>query len=329
MDVVRWRRVVIGLALVVTTVTAGAVHGYHVSAHPQVVDDAVVIESVFLMADGFLVVHADNDGRPGRVLGHVPVGMGSHTVVDVPLEAGVTIPQTSVTLWAVLHRDADGDGTFDPGRDDPIRTFGSIAGTTVAVRRGSHPVAVAAPGQLDRPSSGSVVIRRVELAEHGYLVVHDLENGSTGRVVGATPLSPGTHDNVTVDLSPAFVANQSGPFDLRAVVYHEDGDEDEDEDEDGEGEFDPSSDRPVTVGSMTVSSRISVRPVADDATTTGSGANTTGMVVTPTPSPETSIGMDPPDDGERPLPTPGFGPIVTLVAIGLGTTALPVVRRRR
>jgi hypothetical protein len=77
-----------------------------------------------LGSEGWLVISADDEGRPGDVLGHVKMpatGFDSSVEVtlDEPLqpEGGVR----EVQLWATVHRDGSPDGEFQwPGNDRPL-----------------------------------------------------------------------------------------------------------------------------------------------------------------------------------------------------------------
>lgn len=75
-------------------------------------------------ADGFVVVHLDEDGAPGPVLGHAAVPEGTSTDVRVPLDETLT---SDVTVWPMLHVDAGMLGTYEfPGADAPVIVDGSV-----------------------------------------------------------------------------------------------------------------------------------------------------------------------------------------------------------
>ncbi len=246
------RRIALAVAvaglLVVGGIALAGVHGNHVNVDAQVTGDGrVVVESYFSTPGGFVVVRADDGGEPGRVLGHAEAPQGRWNDVTVPVDGGDLPSEGSTTLWAVLHRD-DGDGEFDPDDDPPIEGFGAVAGSQFRVRTGPAPVSVVAATQGDRRSNGSVVLDRVELASPGHVVVHADDRGDLGRVVGYVPLEPGTHQDVRVALNASHFREQSTSFELRAVVYADDGD----------CAFDPDDDRPVTVGDDPVATHLTV-----------------------------------------------------------------------
>lgn len=82
--------------------------------------DEVTIEG----GGGFVVVHLDDGGSPGEVLGHVEVPEGTSTDVTVTLDSPV---EEDVTLWPMLHFDAGEVGTYEfPGPDGPVVVDGDV-----------------------------------------------------------------------------------------------------------------------------------------------------------------------------------------------------------
>jgi plastocyanin len=92
-------------------------------ADQPLLDGKVTIEKVVSNGPGWLVVHADNDGAPGPVLGHTAVADGENTHVVVELAA----EGRTQTLYAMLHMDAGTAGTYEfPGPDGPVSVNGSV-----------------------------------------------------------------------------------------------------------------------------------------------------------------------------------------------------------
>lgn len=76
--------------------------------------DEVTIEG----ASGFVVVHLDDEGAPGEVLGNAEIPEGTSTDVTVTLDSPV---DDDVTLWPMLHFDAGEVGAYEfPGADGPV-----------------------------------------------------------------------------------------------------------------------------------------------------------------------------------------------------------------
>lgn len=80
-------------------------------------NNEIVVNSASITDDGWVVVHAMTDGRPGAVLGYTSLLKG--TGADIK----VTIDKTKVTpnLTAMLHYDRGEKGVFEfPGADGPV-----------------------------------------------------------------------------------------------------------------------------------------------------------------------------------------------------------------
>lgn len=78
--------------------------------------NVVYISSVQLAAPGWVVIHKDNKGKPGAVIGQTYVGAGLSpakiTVSEAIIDGG--------TYYAMLHSDS-GDQKFDATADMPLK----------------------------------------------------------------------------------------------------------------------------------------------------------------------------------------------------------------
>lgn len=90
-----------------------------VTASDQTVSDGTVtVDSVTSDGPGWIVIHLDDNGSPGAVIGHAAVEDGENTDVSVTLDQDIT---EETTLWAMLHTDAGEQGTYEfPGADAPV-----------------------------------------------------------------------------------------------------------------------------------------------------------------------------------------------------------------
>ena len=147
---------------------------------------SIVVAAVTLPADGFIAVHADNNGSPGAVIGHSDLlSAGDSTDVTVTLDEPIT---ESTTLWPMAHIDIDRDGqyTFEPP-DNAIDVPGTTADGSIAVVAGAVNVLPAtAPAALaaeEQDSDGtSIVIASVTLPAQGFIAVHaDADAGESDR----------------------------------------------------------------------------------------------------------------------------------------------------
>jgi hypothetical protein len=120
---------VVGISLTVLPPTSPSA----LEAEEQTSDGTtVVIATVDLPANGFIAIHADNDGSPGPVIGHSDLlQAGETTDVVVTLDEPLT---ASGVVWPMVHIDMDGDGeyTFVPP-DNAIDVPGITEEGNVAV----------------------------------------------------------------------------------------------------------------------------------------------------------------------------------------------------
>jgi nucleoid-associated protein YgaU len=83
----------------------------------EIVDGKVTIAKVVSSGAGWLVIHADDAGSPGPVIGFSPVVDGENADVVVEVDAAQATP----VLYAMLHTDAGTVGTYEfPGDDGPV-----------------------------------------------------------------------------------------------------------------------------------------------------------------------------------------------------------------
>ncbi|QLH84709.1 DUF7282 domain-containing protein [Halosimplex pelagicum] len=262
--------VVLALALALTTPLAVATvqaHGDHVAADSQVTDDGtVVVEAVSALRPGFVVLHADDGGRPGAPIGHEYVGRTPNLTyrTSVPVRIDDSTWESwsgNRTIWAVLHNDVDGDETFDPGTDVSATRLSPAARTKITVRK-SDGVARVLGMRFEAQSvaDGTLTVRRVDLSAPGHVAVYPVGRNAS---IGSRSLAAGTHRNVTVALNESFVAEQTRPFRVRAVAHRDDGD----------GAFDPA-DPPITAGDRPVATYLTVAP--------GNGTDDGPLINTPT-----------------------------------------------
>jgi plastocyanin len=149
--------------------------GYAVSPAPQTpkyedqtivlpsvsVADQVVMEQKVLVAEvvsdgpGWLVIHAQAEGKPGPVLGYVSVMDGINRDVTVEID----VAAATETLYAMLHVDAGTIGSYEyPGPDEPVQVGGQVIAQPFKVSGLSTPqtVLISIRGSSFSPSSVTV-----------------------------------------------------------------------------------------------------------------------------------------------------------------------------
>jgi len=96
--------------------------------------------------DGWIVVHLDEGGKAGKVIGNAAVKKGESNNVVVKLSEDVPV---GGKLWPMLHIDAGAIGTYEfPGPDAPVIVDGNIVMKQIAV------TAAAAAGPAKLPTTG-------------------------------------------------------------------------------------------------------------------------------------------------------------------------------
>lgn len=95
-----------------------------VTVHDQdVIAGTVTAAEVISDRAGWIVIHADESGAPGPVIGHTAVEAGSNEDVAIEIDAG----SATERLYAMLHEDAGTSGEYEfPGPDVPIQVEGKI-----------------------------------------------------------------------------------------------------------------------------------------------------------------------------------------------------------
>lgn len=85
--------------------------------NPQMPGSEIQVTTVMLQQPGYVVIHRDNNGEPGEVIGHSAL-LGTD-VVDARVELNEAVVDGD-QLYAMLHSD-DGDGVYEfPDADEPI-----------------------------------------------------------------------------------------------------------------------------------------------------------------------------------------------------------------
>lgn len=254
-------------------------------AEQAVGEDGVVrVDSVLLPQDGWLAIHGEVDGRPGPLLGVVPVPAGRHEAI------AITIPwrDGTPTLYAALYADNGEPLRFDyQAEDEALLASGEPVVTPFEV---TFPIDIFV---LDQPLvEGTFEVERVISNGPGWLVAYFDDNGAPGLIIGSAPLEDGLNERVQVEVLA------SAATDVLHLRLHEDtvpGDE-----------FDfPRVDQPVLYdgrlpGTVTFSLTPGNYLIVDDqplpSTGTASAVLTVDLVVVNVP---TWVAIEADEDGQR------------------------------
>lgn len=186
-------------------------------AWDQFVDSTVTVSNVTAQVDGFMVIHADNDGTFGAVIGSAPVtaGQNSDVVVEVD-QSGVTN-----VLWPMLHVDTGEAGVYEfgtvDGADGPVVVEGVVAVTsiwTVPHMRVADQIVTYGDGMesLAADMVPTVTAHSVLAEVNGFIVIHTEQDGGPGPVAGFAPVSAGINTDVAIELDPEVVTPRLWPM---------------------------------------------------------------------------------------------------------------------
>jgi hypothetical protein len=170
-------------------------------------NNSVVVKAVAVPADSWVVIHADDGGKPGPVLGETLVKAGAAADVNVALTGSATS-----SVWPMLHVDDNTMGTYEfgtvQGADAPVMLNGEVATFqiwTVNHLRVNDQVAVIGddnPNATAMTTTPSIMVKSVLSDGPGIVVIHANDNGNAGAILGAAFVNDGLTTNVKVDLDP-------------------------------------------------------------------------------------------------------------------------------
>jgi hypothetical protein len=170
-------------------------------------DGMVTFAAVTVQVGGWLVIHSDNDGAPGSVLGQtqIPAGTSNNVAVQLAEEGRTDV------LFPMLHVDTGAAGTYEfgtvEGADGPVVVNGAVATMpiwTVPHIRVMDQIVLPGDGmEMGEPTAWAMSV----LSDGpGFLVFHQEQDGSFGPVAGVSdPLPAGLSTNVVVTLDPAMI----------------------------------------------------------------------------------------------------------------------------
>ena len=108
----------------------------------QIVDGVLTVPSITSSSAGWLVVHADDGGTFGPVIGYAALAEGENTDVAVEIDADAA----TETIHLMLHEDGGVVGTYEfPGADAPVMVDGAPVSMAYAVGAPVMSDAAAAP----------------------------------------------------------------------------------------------------------------------------------------------------------------------------------------
>lgn len=168
----------------------------------------VTVDRVLAAAGSWLLLHNDDDGDLGDMVGMTYVEPGVNNDVVIPLRWR----EASNDLWAVLYEDNGRSRRLDvPGADSIVR----VGNQQVMVSfRVALPLDVFV---LEQPViNGTITVERAVSQGPGWLAVYYDDNDSLGLIIGFAPLADGVNEQVVVEVIETAVTERL------FILLHED-----------------------------------------------------------------------------------------------------------
>ena len=185
-----------------------AITGSFVATNQEVEGNTVMVSSVTMSQDGWVVIHRDNNGSPvvpGIISEPKWVEAGNSTDVEVMLKEGESVEEDE-DIWIMLHTDNGQEEVYEfdgsNGLDGPITDAQGNVVTSPITVLGQATGSFTAENQAVR--NNTVMIESVTVNRKAWVVVH-ADNGNGGPVVPDIISEPkqveaGTTENVEVML---------------------------------------------------------------------------------------------------------------------------------
>lgn len=191
------------------------VRGDGMEANPA---PTVLAKSVLSEGPGILVIHANDNGNAGAILGaaFVSDGFSGNVTVELDPTAGIT-----PVVWPMLHVDAGTVGVYDGLEVDGVATAN---GEAVTFTINAAPSLVMEDGPL--AEDGSLHIEKALIDAAGWLAIHSDNNGAPGPVIATFQLHPGANWHLEIPVDPAQAGARVFPmlhYDTGAAGIYEFG----------------------------------------------------------------------------------------------------------
>jgi plastocyanin/Cu/Zn superoxide dismutase len=187
-----------------------------VTVTDQEVDQGTItVPEVVSDGPGWIVIHQEENGSPGMVIGHAAVVNGVNENVSVDIDASMA----TQTLFAMLHTDSGQMGTYEfPDGDPPVQVDGQIVVKPFELT-GGLPASVIVRDQTLEDST--VTVKQVFSAVKGWIVIHADQDDAPGPVIGHAAVEAGFNQDVTVEVDTGMVTDT-----LWAMLHEDTGEED-------------------------------------------------------------------------------------------------------
>ena len=163
-------------------------------------DGVVTLARVELLEPTWVLIHAEEGGADGPVVGGLRLEAGIHENVSTTIHWRRATP----TLYVVLHEDDGEVGIMEfPAGDMPILR----GGEPIVV-----PFAATYPPEVlvyDQPiTDGSITIERAISDGPGWVAIYNDIEGQPDFIIGTAPLVDGLNEQVTIELLEVAITTQ-------------------------------------------------------------------------------------------------------------------------
>lgn len=183
---------------------------------------SITVRSVLSDGPGIVVIHANDNGNAGAILGAAFVNDGytANIKIDLDASAGLT-----PVMWPMLHIDAGTVGTYD-GLD--VDGVALADGEPVTFTINAAPSITAADQSLtDMGEMGTVLtVKLAAIDAPGWLAIHSDNNGQPGPVIATVLLHTGWNWDIHIPLDPTQAGSKVFPmlhYDTGAAGVYEFG----------------------------------------------------------------------------------------------------------
>jgi hypothetical protein len=163
-------------------------------------DGIITLARLELLEPTWILIHADEGGEIGPVVGGLILDAGSYENVRLAIDWRKATP----TLYAVLHKDGGEARVLDyPEGDLPVLSNGR---PIVAEFKAVYPPEILV---FDQPVvNNEIVIERVISNGPGWIAIYNELDGQPGFIIGSAPLADGLNEQVAVSLLPSRLTPQ-------------------------------------------------------------------------------------------------------------------------
>ena len=167
--------------------------------------DVVTIDEAEIDEPGFAVIHEDDDGEPGDVIGASDlIEEGTTSDFDAALDRDA---EDDETLHAMLHYDEAGTEEYDGDDQPPVTdedgdhvTDSFVVTIDEEVVDPDDPSITVSDQVLDEDAADVVTIDEAYIDEPGFAVIHEDDDGAPGAVIGASDLIDGEASDFDAEL---------------------------------------------------------------------------------------------------------------------------------